>query len=122
MNRLRAGGGFTLLEILIALGIIAVALMALLEAHQGALRLYERADAQLLQRELMARALALSETEVVAGTYAGEGDFGKRYADYTYHYAAVQVDPDYGFFEMTVTVTGPDGLAHEMAQFVYDMK
>jgi prepilin-type N-terminal cleavage/methylation domain-containing protein len=117
-----AQAGFTLLEVVVAVGIIAVALMALLELHMKAMQLYDRAISQQLERDLLARAVAMTELDVVAGTTAGEGDFGERYPDYVYTFEALQMSDDLGLFEVLLIVSTPEDEPRELAFYVYDMK
>ena len=100
--------GFTLLEVVVALGILATALVILLESHYGSLRLFDSAQEVAFMDNLLLHALGESEREVLAGNLSGEGDFGRRYPDYSFSFSAQEANVEDlpGLFEITVTVQG----------------
>ena len=61
-----ARSGFTLIEIMVALGILGTALIVLLNAHYAALHLCSDAQEEVIVRTLTERALAQGEIEVGA--------------------------------------------------------
>jgi prepilin-type N-terminal cleavage/methylation domain-containing protein len=118
---LRAGAaGFTLIEIMVALAILGTALFVLLEAHYGAMRLFSDAKDQVEVNNLLERALGVAETEVVAGSTSGNGDFGKRYPGFSYSYRADELGDTNqpGFYSVTVILQRPTD-AVQMTLLVY---
>ena len=117
----RENGGFTLLEIVVALAILGTSLIILLETHYAGMSMLADAQDTAFAQELIQIAVAESERGVLEGNDAGEDEFGKQYPGYSYVYAAVQVDEQNqpGLFDVTVTVLGfPE--PHEMRFFMYD--
>lgn len=114
--------GFTLIEVMLALAILGSALFVLLDGHHAALRLFQQAQDEATTRSLMERALAMAEVELLAGNLEGSGDFGKRYPEHTFSFAAEQIgDEELPLYQLAVTVEGP-GESHEMTLFVYDTR
>ncbi|MEK7793302.1 MAG: prepilin-type N-terminal cleavage/methylation domain-containing protein [Candidatus Hydrogenedentota bacterium] len=114
-------GGFTLIEIVVALAILGSCLVILLEIHFGAMDLFSSADRTTILRILTQSVVSDSERDVLAGNINGDGDFGRRYEGYGYHYEAAQVDPQNtpGLFEVQVTVTSPDD-ERKITYYMYD--
>lgn len=114
-------GGFTLLEIVVALAILGTSLVILLETHYAGMSMLADAQDTAFAQELIQVAVAESERGVLEGHEDGEDEFGKQYPGYSYTYAAVQVDEENqpGLFDVTVTVLGfPE--PHVMRFFMYD--
>lgn len=113
--------GFTLLEIVVALGILATAVVILLESHYGSLRLFDSAQEVAFMDSLLLHALGESEREVLAGNLSGEGDFGRRYPQYSFSFSAQEANNEDlpGLFEITVTVYGAS-TEIEIIQLTFD--
>ncbi len=77
-HRLSAGG-FTLLEVMVALGILATALVVLLQNHASSVRMSEQA--RLLTRAVILATDKMTEIELAGYPEVGEssGDFGELY-------------------------------------------
>ncbi len=114
-------GGFTLIEVVIALGILGAGMVILLETHLASLRLLDDAQEQVFVSSLMETVVGAAEQEVLFGSVEGQGDFGQRYPDYSYSFEAVQPDEENvpGLFEVIVRVQGPVEQS-EMTFYVYD--
>ena len=114
--------GFTLIEVVVALGILASAIVILLESHYGSLQLFDAAQNIAFTDQLMEHAIGESERLALTGEFSGEGDFGRRFSDYRYRFEAQPVNPDElpGLLEITVSVEGPDG-TKEMLYLVYNV-
>ena len=118
-------GGFTLIEVMVALVVLGTAVFVLLDAHYVALRLFATAEDEVDFRQLLEEAVARAELGVFDQTYSGGEVFGARYPDYKWSYdAAPMGEPgadgqDGGLYEVTVTVTGPDQ-NRSMTFYVYD--
>ena len=115
-------GGFTLIEVLVALTILGVTAVILLDTHYGSMRLFSDARDEVLMQGFLQRALGQAEIDVLTGTLNGSGDFGKRYPDYSYTYTAqlmgVETVP---LYTVTVVVSGPEEESKTMTELVYDM-
>jgi prepilin-type N-terminal cleavage/methylation domain-containing protein len=81
-------GGFTLIEILVALAILATTLMVLLDAHYNAIRLFDETRNEYDLTILLERAVGEAEVAVNTGMFSGEGEFGKRYPECTFSFEA----------------------------------
>ena len=117
MNRMKRQpkhGGFTLLEVLIAVAIAGMAIVMLLQTHNGTLRLYERyremTIAQHIARELI--------SEIEAGGYPGDteedGDVHDKYPGFAWHRTCTKdgVEEDFegpapGVYKVIVTIKCP---------------
>lgn len=93
-----------------ALGILATALVILLESHYGSLRLFDTVQETELVETLLTHAIGVAELEVLSGSLDGEGDFGRRLEDYSYSFSAEAVNETDlpGLIEISVVVRGPD--------------
>ena len=111
--------GFTLIEVMMALGILGIGMFVLVASHQGSLRLYSSAQDDAMSRLLLERVLGEAELKVMEGELSGEGDFGPRYAGFTYSYKAqLYRDEVPGLFELTVQLMGFEE-ERSIAMFVF---
>lgn len=102
-------GGFSLIEIMVALAVLGAALFVLLEAHYAALGNHDRLREEVKWRSLLGLALGIAEVEVSAGNYADRQEFGRRYPDFSYSFDAQPVGENYpGLFDVLVRVEGPE--------------
>jgi len=104
LNRKGKDHGFTLLEIVICLGLIALALMAVF--HLQAQNLDLQSEAQFMTTAsclLQERISQLQAAEKIdEGT--NSGDFGKDYPDYTYKQEVNKVPDTETLYKVRVTV------------------
>lgn len=114
--------GFTLIEVVVALGILASAIVILLESHYGSLQLFDAAQDIAFTDQLMQHAIGESERSALTGALSGDGDFGARFSDYTFRFEAEPVSPEElpGLLEITVLVEGPSG-TREMQYLLYNV-
>lgn len=91
MRPRRGQGGFTLIEILVALAILATTLMVLLDAHYNAIRLFDETRNEYDMTILLERAVGEAEVAVNTGMFSGEGEFGKRYPECVFTFEATPV-------------------------------
>jgi prepilin-type N-terminal cleavage/methylation domain-containing protein len=107
-KRAPAHDGFTLLEVMIAVAITGMAIVMLLQTHNGSLRLYERSRemtiAQHIARELI--------SEIEASGYPGDIEEGvdttDKYPGFGWHRTCRMLGESApGVYEVTVIVRGP---------------
>ncbi len=101
--------GFTLMEIMVAVAILGSAVFVLLEAHYGAIQLFNKSEELVTLRELVSRAVGITQLDVLIGQTSGNGDFGERYPDYTYEYTVEDYSEDSDTLKVVqVVVAGPE--------------
>ncbi len=101
--------GFTLIEVMVALAILGLSALVLLDAHFNALRLHADTRDQVLTQQFLEEAMGQAELQVMAGSLSGSGNFGNRYPDYSYSFAAQPAGTQQGLplYEVVVSVKGP---------------
>ena len=123
-RRPRDARGFTLLEVMVALAVIATAFTALLGLHVRNLRLAAR-DQSYTQALLLSRSLI---TEAELGPYPGvgiaQGDFEDRWPGLYTGYRWERVVSDFGVLgvlQVTIRVVpfGDESAASELTVFVH---
>lgn len=104
-------GGFTLMEVVVALAILGTGVIMLLESHYGSMRLFADAQERAMTDSLLVEAIGLAEQSVLTGERATDGDFGLRYPDYSWSYTSRTLNSnDFpGLVEITLTITTPAG-------------
>ncbi len=104
MNRKGKDHGFTLLEIVICLGLIALVLVAVFHLQAQNLDLQSEAQfmttATCLLQERLSQIQSLEDIE--EGT--NSGDFGKDYPDYTYNQEVTEVPDTETLYKVRVAV------------------
>lgn len=120
-HRQRSRAGFTLLEVMIAMGILGSAMFLLMESHYGTLILFSETQDAALMEILAQQGTSLAEVEILTGKENGSGDFGEAYPDFTYEYEAVLIDEDQlpGLLEVSFAIYGPN-ITNEFVFRVYD--
>lgn len=109
MRRVTVKTGFTLVEVLAAVAILATAVLVLLDAHYSAMRLHETMQEAADYRQMLETTCSRAEVEVMQGTLSGGGDFGARHPEYTWSYDAVLMGKEgIELYEVTARVTGPE--------------
>jgi len=104
LNRKGKDHGFTLLEIVICLGLIALALMAVF--HLQAQNLDLQSEAQFMTTATCLLQEKISQLQAVEKIDEGtnSGDFGKDYPDYTYKQEVSKVPDTETLYKVRVTV------------------
>lgn len=108
-NSIQRNGGFTLIEIVAALGILSVALFLLLQTHFASLNLIVDVEDQALIDVFVTQAVGIAEFEILSGEESGEGDFGENFEGYSYSYTAELRDTEEapGLFDVSVSIVSP---------------
>lgn len=112
----RSSAGFTLLEVLVALTILAGSMFVLVNSYFSALQMHvltaEEVDARLLLEGIVARA----EMGIAGKELSGGGEFGSRYPGYAWSYEAVEIAAgdspvltETVFYRVTAQLQSPDG-------------
>lgn len=103
-------GGFTLIEIVVALAILGTGLIVLLESHYGTMNLFVTAQDEANAEFVVGQALATAETEVLSGNLSGDGELGPALEGFSYSFKAEMQDEveTPGLYEVTVTISGPN--------------
>ena len=101
--------GFTLIEVVVALAILATGMVLLLETQYATLKLFDEAQELATMQLFVQQAVARAEQAVLTGEADGDGDFGERFPDFSYRFSATEVSQDEvpGLFEVQVAVRGP---------------
>ena len=99
-----------MIEIMVALGILGLGLFVLLQGHFATIRMCNRIDDKVTERQLFQRAMAQAEIDVVAGESSGSGDFGERYSDYSFSWEATPFNGENapGLYVVEVRLQGRD--------------
>lgn len=116
-----ARGGFTLIEVVVALAILGAAVVMLLESHYGTMNLFVTAQDAATAEYVVNEALANAEREVLSGKASGEGGLGPAFEGFGYSFSAELQDEveTPGLYEVTVEVFGPS-LEKTVTYLVYD--
>jgi general secretion pathway protein I len=117
MWRSNRNAGFTLLEVVVALAVLAIALIALLTLRSRDIAL--QAHARHLVTATALAKMKLEELNRVAGARDQErsGDFGERYPGYRWT-SAIDETPLAGWLEVRVEVLWPEGARQERVELV----
>ncbi len=120
-KRIRRSDGFTLIEIVAALGILSLAVFLLLQTHFASLNLIVDVEDQALMDVFVTQAVGIAEFEILSGEESGEGDFGESFEAYSYTYTAELRDEQEapGLFDVSVSIVGP-GETRTIDFLVYD--
>jgi prepilin-type N-terminal cleavage/methylation domain-containing protein len=104
LNRNGRDRGFTLLEIIICLGLIALVLVAVFHLQAQNLDLQSEAQFMTMATCLLQERLSLiqSQEEIEVGT--NTGDFGKDYPDYTFKQEVSEVPDTQTLYRVRVAV------------------
>lgn len=119
----RSQGGFTLIEVMVAMVILASAAYILLGTHMGALNLFHSADTAVSTRGLLEQAIGESELRIINGELNGEEEFGPRYKGVIYKWQAelsATAGDQIPLYEVTVSVEGED-IQTSVFYYVYNV-
>ena len=106
----RTAGGFTLMEVLVALGVLSVSLFVLVSAHYSAMNLVVEGVDEADRRMLLESAVGRAEVAVMTGNLSGGGEFGAAHEGFSWSFEAVPAGTDemVPLYQVTATLTTPD--------------
>lgn len=109
-RRARTEGGFTLMEVLVALGVLSTALFVLVSAHYSAMNLMVEGMDEADRRMLLESAVGRAEVAVMTGILSGGGEFGAAHEGFSWSFEAVPAGTDemVPLYQVTATLTTPD--------------
>jgi len=109
--------GFTLLEVVVAMAILAIALIALLSLRNRDIALQAHARHLVTATSLAKAKLEELSRSTEADRQQASGDFGERYQGYVWNQ---QMDPTLvpAWLQVTVTVSWPEGARQEQVTLV----
>lgn len=108
MNTQRANRGFTLLEVMVSLAIIATVLVTLLGTHLMSLNLAQKNKEQTMMAMLARRKMEELFTIPFESISNDSGDFGPEYPTYEWEVSVEKADID-NLKNVKITVSSPDG-------------
>jgi prepilin-type N-terminal cleavage/methylation domain-containing protein len=100
--------GFTLIEVMAALAVLAGSIFVLLACHSSNLDIAIATTEVVAQRGLIEEAIARSEIAIYAGELTGEEEFGPRFEGYSYSYAAELTNEEIALYTITLTFNEPN--------------
>lgn len=108
-------GGFTLVEVLVALAVLGGALFVLVNSHYTALQLHMTTQEAVDERMLLESVVSRADMGILQEELSGSGDFGARYPGFSWSYEASPMgDTDHPlladtlFYKITATLNRPD--------------
>ena len=116
----RSTGGFTLMEVVVALALLSVGAVLLLESHYASLDLTADATEIATQNRLLEAAVSFAQIQTIAGEKRGDGNFGEIYEGYAYAFTSDEFEDDNrsGLYRVDVVFTTPaETIEHSF--FVY---
>ena len=114
-------GGFTLIEVVVALAVLGVGLTILIESHYSTIRTFTRAQEESEAKLAVVQASSFAEREILAGKASGKGVLGARFPEFSFEFKSEARDKkeNPGLFAVELKITGP-GLDRTLEYFVYD--
>jgi general secretion pathway protein I len=94
LGRLKSGGGFTLLEVIVAMAIMVTVLVSVYRLHSQSLSMAMISRFYILAPQLAQQKLAELESTSLDKTVQDSGDFGENFPGYTWQVAVEGVDSE----------------------------
>ena len=107
MNAHRSNNGFTLLEVMVALAIIATALVTLLGTHMMSMNLAHKNKEQSLTAMLARQKMEELFTVPFDSLAGASGDFGPEYPEYAWEIVVEEAEID-NLKNVEITVSTPE--------------
>ncbi|TFG93098.1 MAG: type II secretion system protein GspI [Syntrophobacterales bacterium] len=99
-----ASGGFTLLEVMLAMAILAISLTAVFQSQSQSISMAGRSRFETTAPLLAQSEMAQIEAKSPGDIHAGEGDFGDTFPDYTWSLDIAETEIE-NLKKITLTVT-----------------
>ena len=118
-------GGFTLLEVMVALAIIAIALTSVFKLHGQTLSMSHSSRFNTVAPFLCQQKMAEMEQEDLNKPFDDSGDFGESYPGFSFHVSVERIesealDEPFTLSRIDVTVTDEtSGMAHQVRAYRY---
>jgi type II secretion system protein I len=107
-HRSSTDGGFTLLEVLVAVAIAGMAIVMLLQAHSGSMALYEECREMVIAQHLIRELISGIEVSGYPGDIEQEGKDKERFPGFSWLLTCKMLGESVpGVYEVTVTIKGP---------------
>jgi type II secretion system protein I len=113
-------GGFTLIEILIALAILSVAGITLVESNTVSMHLWNRHRETVIVRQLLERKMAEAEVNALSGSKSDSGEFEGVHSGYTWDVESRPFE-EQSLYELTCTITTPTGREYKLTYIYFDV-
>ena len=108
MTATRSDSGFTLLEVMVALSIIAAAFVTLLGTHAMSLSLAQKHKEQMLIAMMARQKMEEIPTVPFDSLEEDSGDFGPAYAEYQWELSPTDTDTD-NLKKVKIVIRSPEG-------------
>ena len=115
-------GGFTLVEILVAMSLLGISMYVLLQTHYNTLIMFSEVHEAAELRMMIEETIGAAEMEVLAGEKSGNGELGEEEEEITYAFEAKEVESDTldGVWDVHVTIQSPGMEPYEFDFRIHD--
>jgi general secretion pathway protein I len=119
----RLNRGFTLIEVLVALAVLAIALVSIFKLQGQTLQMSAKARFLTVAPHLAQAKLAEMETQNIDDIADGSGAFSDEHSDYGWTVAVEEIptdlitDKNYHLIRINVTITQSDGDSYQLRTY-----